>query len=170
MTVDESPVSPPNAAPPTTPKPTLAKKQSQTEQVKNDVSATYTFTYSNHLNSQHLKSGIVWTIWIPDRIGVWYSNGKVAWLGRPFEYQTLWTINSFFSPVFRPPFHLTLHHLVFFGENWTGRQYYYFDAWTLSSSIMEDRLRRASGPVLTLIPLLEWSIRWYLYYWIIRGR
>ena len=32
MTVDESPVSPPNAAP-TTPKPTLAKKQSQTEQV-----------------------------------------------------------------------------------------------------------------------------------------
>ena len=35
--------------------------------------------------------------WIPDSMGVRYSNGKVTWLGGPFEYWTFWTINKFFS-------------------------------------------------------------------------
>ena len=35
--------------------------------------------------------------WIPDSMGVRYSNGQVMWLGRPFEHH-------FFSPDSRPPF------------------------------------------------------------------
>ena len=33
--------------------------------------------YSNHLNTEHLNT---WFIWIPDSMGVWYSNGKLTWL------------------------------------------------------------------------------------------
>ena len=46
--------------------------------------------YSNHLNTDNLNN---WFIWIPDSMNVRYSNGKVTWLGRPFEYRTFWTIN-----------------------------------------------------------------------------
>ena len=41
------------------------------------------------------------TIWILDSMGVWYSNGKVTWLGRPFEYQTFCTINRLFQSGFQ---------------------------------------------------------------------
>ena len=38
-------------------------------------------------------------------MGVRYSKDKVTWLGRPFEYQTFWTMNRlYFSLVFKPPF------------------------------------------------------------------
>ena len=36
-------------------------------------------------------------IWILDSMGVWYSNGKVKWLGGPFKYRTFGTINRLFS-------------------------------------------------------------------------
>ena len=49
-----------------------------------------------------------WVWWIRnqmDSLGVWYSICKVMWLGGPFKYWTIWTINRlFFSPVFRPSF------------------------------------------------------------------
>ena len=48
-------------------------------------------------------SGTV-NIWIPDSMGVWYSNGEVTWIGRPFKYHTFWTTKRLFSLVFRPPF------------------------------------------------------------------
>ena len=57
--------------------------------------------YSNHLNTKHLNIGF---IWIPDSMGVWYSNGSVTWLGRQFGYRTFGPEIGFFSPVFRPPF------------------------------------------------------------------
>ena len=50
--------------------------------------------YSNHLNTEHLNTRF---IWIPDSMGVQYSNGKVIWLGRPFEYRTCWTVTRLFS-------------------------------------------------------------------------
>ena len=43
-------------------------------------------------------------IWIPDSIYVRYSNSKVTWLGRPFEYRTFWTINRPFQSSFHPQF------------------------------------------------------------------
>ena len=49
--------------------------------------------------SWDLYTVTIWILntWIPDSMGVQYSNGKVTWLGRPFKYQTIWTINSLFS-------------------------------------------------------------------------
>ena len=44
---------------------------------------------TGHLNTRF--------IWIQDSMGVWYSNGKVTWLGGPFKYRTFWTINTLFS-------------------------------------------------------------------------
>ena len=41
----------------------------------------------NHLDAKHLNTGL----------GVRYSNGKVVWLGRPFESWTFRTINRPFS-------------------------------------------------------------------------
>ena len=35
--------------------------------------------YSSYLNTEHMNTGF---IWIPDSMGVWYSNGKVTWIGR----------------------------------------------------------------------------------------
>ena len=52
------------------------------------------FIYSFHMNTRHLNT---WFTWILDAIGVRYSNGKVMWLGGPFEYRTFWTINKLFS-------------------------------------------------------------------------
>ena len=49
--------------------------------------------YSNHLNIKF--------IWIPDRMGIQYSNGKVMWVGRPSEYQMFWTINRLFQSGFQ---------------------------------------------------------------------
>ena len=49
---------------------------------------SYVFLFSNHLNTK---------TWIPDSIGVRYSNGKAMWLGRTFEYWKFWTINRLFS-------------------------------------------------------------------------
>ena len=45
-------------------------------------------------------------IWIPNTMGIRYSNGKVTWLGWPFQYRTFWTTNRLFqsSPIFKPPF------------------------------------------------------------------
>ena len=54
------------------------------------------------------------TIWIPDTMGVWYSNGKVMWLGWSFEYRTFWTINRLFSFQFSDC-HLTTKPF----DNWT---------------------------------------------------
>ena len=42
--------------------------------------------------------------WIPDSMGVRYSNGN-KWLGGPFKYRTFWTINRLFSVRFSD------HHL-----------------------------------------------------------
>ena len=54
------------------------------------------------------------TIWIPDSLGVRYSNGKITWLGRPPENWTFWTINrhyqSGFQITIRIPDHLTTGH------------------------------------------------------------
>ena len=38
--------------------------------------------YSNHLNTEHLNTG---------QLVVQFSNGKVMWLGQPFDYRTFWT-------------------------------------------------------------------------------
>ena len=40
-------------------------------------------------NTKHLNIGF---IWILESMGVWYSNGKVTRLGRPFKYRTFWTL------------------------------------------------------------------------------
>ena len=58
--------------------------------------------YSNHMNTKHMNNRF---IWLPDSMGVWYSNGKVKWLGRPFKSWTFWTIYRFFSV------QLSGHHL-----------------------------------------------------------
>ena len=50
--------------------------------------------YINHLNTEHLNTRC---IWILDSMGDRYSNGKVKWLGGPFKYRTLGTINRLFS-------------------------------------------------------------------------
>ena len=42
--------------------------------------------------------------WIPDSMGVPYSNGKVTWLGQPFKYRTFWNIKRLFLSNFHPPF------------------------------------------------------------------
>ena len=39
--------------------------------------------------------------WMPDSMGVQYSNGKVMWLGGPFEYRTIWTTNRLFQSGFQ---------------------------------------------------------------------
>ena len=46
--------------------------------------------YRNHLNTGHLNT---WLIWIPNSMGVWYSNCKATSPSWPFEKQTCWTIN-----------------------------------------------------------------------------
>ena len=53
---------------------------------------------SNLLSQYNIKVTI-WILnrWIPDSLGVRYSNGKVMWLGRPFGYRIFWTINKLFS-------------------------------------------------------------------------
>ena len=50
---------------------------------------------------------IIWIpdTWIPNSMGVLYSNGKLKSLSGPFEYQTFWTINKLFS------FRFSDHHL-----------------------------------------------------------
>ena len=50
--------------------------------------------YSNHLNTEHQNTRFMWIL---DSMGVRYSNGKVMWLGGPFENRTFWTINGLFS-------------------------------------------------------------------------
>ena len=65
------------------------------------------------------------TLWIPNTLipasseyqnsmGVRYSNGKVTWLGGPFEYRTFRTINRLFQSGFQTtiwiPDHLTTRH------------------------------------------------------------
>ena len=58
--------------------------------------------YSNHLNTEHLNTGF---IWIPDSMGVHYSNGKVTH-DFPNHLNTghFGPLTGFFRPVFRPPF------------------------------------------------------------------
>ena len=64
--------------------------------------------YSNHLNTEPLTTKF---IWILDCMGVWYSNGKVMWLGGPFKYQIFWIMNRLFQSSFQTtiqiPDHLT---------------------------------------------------------------
>ena len=50
--------------------------------------------YSNHLNTQHMNPRF---IWIPDSMGVWYLNGKVTWLGIPFDYRNILDHKQAFS-------------------------------------------------------------------------
>ena len=50
--------------------------------------------YSNHLNTEHLNTRCIWKL---NSMGDRYSNGKVKWLGGPFKYRTLGTINRLFS-------------------------------------------------------------------------
>ena len=47
----------------------------------------------------NLDTVTIWILntWIPDSMGVWYSKGKVTWLGEAFKYRTFWTINRLFS-------------------------------------------------------------------------
>ena len=58
----------------------------------------------------------IWILntWIPDNMGVQYSNGKVMWLHGPFEYRIFWTINRLFQSDFQTtiwiPNHLTTGH------------------------------------------------------------
>ena len=75
--------------------------------------------YSNHLNTKHLNTGF---IRIPDSMGVQYSNGKVTWFCRPFEYQTFWTINRLFPSGFQTTIwktvHLTTEHISTIRIQW----------------------------------------------------
>ena len=57
---------------------------------------------SYHLNTEHMNTRF---IWIPDHMGVQYSNGKVTWLSQPFEFQTCWTINRLFQTTIWTPDH-----------------------------------------------------------------
>ena len=57
------------------------------------VKKKFFFCYNSHLNTLHLKTAF---IWILDSMGVWYSNGKVKWLGRPSKHLTFWTINKLY--------------------------------------------------------------------------
>ena len=60
---------------------------------------------SHYKNSEARYSKV--TIWkpdiqildirMPDIVGVWYLNGKVEWLGRPFVFRTFWTTNRLFQ-------------------------------------------------------------------------
>ena len=36
--------------------------------------------------------------WILDSMGVLYSNAKVTWLGKSFEYRAFWTMNRLLTP------------------------------------------------------------------------
>ena len=57
-------------------------------------------SYSKHQNTEHLNTGF---IWIPDSMGVQYSNGQVTWLSGHFEYQTFWTKNWLFQTTIWQP-------------------------------------------------------------------
>ena len=50
-----------------------------------------------HPMKQFLTPVTIWIpkTWIPDSIGVRYSM-VVTWLGRPFEYQTIWQLNTIY--------------------------------------------------------------------------
>ena len=56
------------------------------------------------VTDQQQQQKVTVTIWIHDRMGVWYSKGKVTGLVGPFKYWTFWTINRLFCPVFIPSF------------------------------------------------------------------
>ena len=77
-------------------------KKNYNATLKGYRTGTILIKYNNHLNTVHLNTVF---IWIPDIVGVRYSNGKVTWLGGPFKYRTFWTINWLFSVRFSD------HHL-----------------------------------------------------------